>query len=311
MGQPVRALLLALVATGIVTACTNGADPITASDDLVAAADEACPAQLPHTGEPTGKPLDREGFGCFGACGPSCNAECTAEDVTVTRTLAPAADGTPRCQTCTYKLTSCKSHAFCRWHDDCYRQCDLRWDAQSAAAPPTSPWNPCYLTCDNVVAHSSLVCGADWSQLGADVPSVSDACWDGSLSAFSSLTAQHVSATQCGPTRDARPRPFASSHAAWASTATPPGAPPEGYSCTFDTDCPDRNQRCDIFAGSIWSVNGPGLCVERHPSPGIDVTPMLPPGTWKQGEALAAGEACAVGWECRSGVCESGACKAR
>lgn len=302
-----RTLLLAVVTTSLVAACASTADDPTSVEPLNAVAED-CPAQLPNTTEPTGAAIDREQFGCFGACGPSCKAACVEDDVTITRTLSPAADGTPRCQTCTYHLKSCKSHEFCRWHDDCYRQCDLRWDAASASAPANVPWNPCYRSCDNPVAHADLLCAANWSQVGADTPSVSDACWDGSFVAYSNLTAQHVDTTMCAATKDSRPRPFASDQALYAGTATPPATLPEGYSCTFSTDCPDRNQRCDIFAGSIWGINGPGLCVDIVPSPKVDVKQLLPAGTWTKGQVLAAGTACSLGYQCKSGTCANGTC---
>lgn len=301
-------VLIAVGLAGVLVACGSTMDTPVTSADLITTSDD-CPAQLPHTGEPTGAAIDREQFGCYGACGASCNAPCVEDDVTVTHDLAPAADGTPRCQTCTYHLKTCKSHSFCRWHDDCYRQCDLRWDAQSASAPANPPWNPCYLSCDNVVAHSSLLCGADWSQvLAGSNPSIADVCWDGSIVAFSNLTAQNTATAACGETRDARPRPWAPDEGLWSSAATPPPTLPEGYSCSKDTDCPDRNQRCDIRAGTIWGINGPGLCVNTTPSPAVDVAPLAPPGLWQKNAELAVGSACTLGYECKSGACVNGLC---
>ena len=304
----VPARSLGFLAAVLVVACTTTTETSTSIDPLNASADDACPAQPPGTGEPTGKEIERDLFGCYGACGPSCKAACVDDAVTITRTLAPAADGTPRCQTCSYKLTSCKSHEMCRWHDDCYRQCDLRWEAEHTEPAASPPWNPCYLTCDNPVAKASLLCGADWTQIGKSTPSIADACWDGSFVAFTTLTAQHVDATACAPTRDARPRPWSPNAGAWSGTAKPGATLPKEYSCSRDTDCPDRNQRCDPRAGSIWGINGPGLCVDRVPSPGVDVTPLRPPGTFTNDDGAPEGAPCSLGFACRSGVCEAGVC---
>lgn len=261
-----------------------------------------CPANAPGTGDIAGASITREGFGCFGGCGPSCKAECL--DDTLTISLAAALG----CTQCTYKVTTCKSHEFCRWHDDCYRQCDLRWAASHAEAPKTPPSNPCYLNCDNPVVHASTLCGADWSQLFSSSGSVRDACWDGSLVVLTTLTSSQHSSSTCGAD-DVRARPWAPDTGAWGDAAPVPKTLPHGYSCTDDTDCPDRNQRCDPKAGDYPGVNGWGRCIDVTPSRGLDVTPLPAAGTRVVGQSADGGVPCDFGYDCRSGHCEHSRCR--
>jgi hypothetical protein len=259
-----------------------------------------CPAQLRDTGEPTGAAIDRDGFGCYGACGPSCKAECLDDTVTVS---LPAGDG---CATCTYQLKACKSHALCRWHDDCYRQCDLRWDALHAEAPASPPSNPCYLNCDRPVLDASALCGEDWAQLLTSTPSVRDACWDGSFVLFSTLTHEVQSTGACSVASDLRARPWAPDVGAWNDYANPPTTLPHGYSCSADTDCPDRNQVCDPDAGDYPGVNGWGRCVDAAPD--ADVTRLPPTALFTVDGGADGGAPCDLGYQCHSGRCLGGAC---
>src|SRR4051812_40210214 len=61
-------------------------------------------------------PQGPTGFACYGACGASCDCVDKAESRAVT------------CQNgekCSWPVTTCKTHSFCRWHDSCYRACDF------------------------------------------------------------------------------------------------------------------------------------------------------------------------------------------
>ncbi len=263
-----------------------------------------CPATLQGTGELGGATLTREGFGCYGGCGPSCKAECLEDAIT---TALPNGLG---CTRCTYKVTTCKSHALCRWHDDCYRQCDLRWAESHSEAPETPPSNPCYLSCDNPVVHASKRCGADWSQLlASSAPSVRDACWDGSIVIFTTLVAaKHATSAGDCADEDHRPRPWAPNTGAWGDFASRPSTLPRGYSCTDDTDCPDRNQRCDPKAGNYPGLNGWGRCVDLSPSPGVEVREWPAPGTRSVTFGLDAGAGCLFGYDCAGGRCTDQRC---
>ncbi len=260
-----------------------------------------CPTRLPRTGDHDGAAITREGFGCFGGCGPSCKAECLESAVTVN-----FASSSGECVRCTYRVTACKSHEFCRWHDDCYRQCDLRWAAVHAEAPASPPSNPCYLTCDNVVVHASALCGADWSQLATNDPVVHDSCWDGSMTVFTQLVQAERDRATCA-NDDRTPRPWAPNFGAWASSETAPATLPLGYSCTNDTDCPDRNQRCDPHAGDYPGVNGWGRCVAAA-APAVDVTPLEATGTQLAHGAAPDGNPCWFGYDCASGHCRQLQC---
>ncbi len=259
-----------------------------------------CPANLPGTGDVAGASITREGFGCFGGCGPSCKAECLTQTVTL---ALSAGSG---CTSCTYDVTVCKSHELCRWHDDCYRQCDLRWAVDHAEEPASPPSNPCYLNCDNPVVKASTLCGADWSQLLASSPSVKDTCWDGSIVAFTTLAGSRFLETpeQCVIT-DERTRPWAPNTGAWSGSATTPTTLPHGYSCTNNSDCPDRNQYCNPDEGDYPGVNGWGRCLDTMPSPMLNVTPMSALGTRLVGPGAAIGAACSFGYDCASGRCQA------
>lgn len=231
-----------------------------------------CPDRLPDTGDPLGTAIERDAFGCYGACGPSCKADCVDSVVSLWRS-----DGNT-CVRCDYRVKECKSHAFCRWHDDCYRQCDLRWEKDHKEAPATPPSNPCYRTCDNPVVKATPSCAVDWTQIGVGPPSVRDACWDGSWVTFSELATTSVSesAATCGDDASVRPAPWDPRTAKWSSDKAPPATLPQGYSCTHDTDCPDRNEICDPHAGDYPGVNGTGRCEDA--GLGVDVAPRVPEG---------------------------------
>ena len=263
-----------------------------------------CPLTLPGTGDLTGAALTREGFGCYGGCGPSCKAECLERSVTIS---LPMATG---CTQCSYKVTSCKSHELCRWHDDCYRQCDLRWAKSRAEAPPSPPSNPCYLSCDTVVVHESPFCGADWSQLTAGpAPSVRDVCWDGSIVVFTTLISSQRVQTQCRTDEELSSRPWAPQAGGWSGAERGPATLPQGYSCGDDVDCPDQNQRCDPSVGDYPGLNGWGRCVGQMPASAIDVAALKAEGTRLLGSTKGPDAGCWFGYECASGRCQSQRCR--
>jgi hypothetical protein len=107
------------------------------------------PGTLPMYVEDPVLPDDGEtpvGFGCFGACGASC--ECVGrQDGEATTTLD---DG----RVCTWQTTSCSTHEFCRWHDGCYRACDYQYPGTVNDTSWSRTW--CYRTCD-----ASCVTGRD------------------------------------------------------------------------------------------------------------------------------------------------------
>ena len=263
----------------------------------------SCPANLPGTGDTPGTLLTREGFACFGGCGPSCKAECLESTITI---AVPEREG---CTRCTYRVTTCKSHELCRWHDDCYRQCDLRWALVHPEAPLRPPTNPCYLNCDNPVVQASTRCGADWSQLFTASPSVRDTCWDGSIVVLSTWAGAEASSS-C-ETLDERTRPWAPNVGKWASDATTPLGLPRGYSCTHDTDCPDPNQRCDDDEGDYPGLNGWGRCVDLPVAPQRDVTPLPAAGTRLGPLGSTEGTPCWFGYDCASGRCQNHQCRAK
>lgn len=282
-------------------AATNDAAP---TDDASApdAATSPCPARLPATGDPLGTAIERDAFGCYGACGPSCKAECVDSVVSVRWPH----DGA--CVRCDYRVKECKSHAFCRWHDDCYRQCDLRWEVEHTESPASPPSNPCYRTCDNPVLKAAPSCAVDWTQIGVGGPSVRDACWDGSWVTFSELEGSSPEPlAACTDESPAHTAPWDTSHAAWSSDESLPATLPRGYSCTIDTDCPDRNETCDPDAGDYPGVNGWGRCTDSHL--GVDVTPLVPEGLVIPDAGAVSGAPCAFDDMCASGHCSHGVCK--
>jgi hypothetical protein len=268
----------------------------------------ACPIRLARSGEPTGVAIDPDLFGCDGACGPSCKADC--EDSTYTTwTTVTGADGGTLCMQCSYALKECKSHAFCRWHDDCYRQCDLHWYETTDAGPADVPLNACYRNCDNPVAKATTLCAVDWTQIGINGPYVRDACWDGSWTVYSTLSgAATFTEGSCSQPHSDHAKPFASSSAKWNSSATPPKTLPEGYSCSKDTDCPDRNQYCQPDAGTFYGINGWGLCEDTKPSPGIDVSQLMPDGLSVPDGGADLDASCGLDYQCASGSCRGGVC---
>ena len=299
--------------TGITHVADAGALEVDAGDTGWSVQDAgpppfSCPPRLPHSDDPLGTAIERDAFGCFGACGPSCKAECL-DSFFSTWTDLGASDGGVQCARCDYVVKECKSHAFCRWHDDCYRQCDLRWDAVQAAAPATPPDNPCYRNCDNPVVSAVPLCAVDWTQIGVDGPYVRDACWDGTWVVFSTLAAgPAVEAGACAQDHSSHAVPWDSTTAAWDSTDTPPATLPEGYSCTVDTDCPDRNQDCAPDAGDYDGVNGWGRCENIVPFPDVEVAPLIPEGLQIPDAGLQEGAPCGLDYQCAEGHCAHGSC---
>lgn len=103
-----------------------------------------CPPTMPDT-EPFSIPdavstaAGQEGeFQCFGACGASCNcAGRTVSEVTVQVGFL----------WCTYEVTTCNTHSFCRWHDTCYKNCDEMFPGVVGDASAQDRTN-CYRACD-------------------------------------------------------------------------------------------------------------------------------------------------------------------
>jgi hypothetical protein len=268
----------------------------------------SCPLQLRFTSEPTGQGIDPTGFGCFGGCGPSCMAECQESSISRSRDVVTDT-GVTACVTCRYQLLECKSHAFCRWHDDCYLQCDLRWADQRGGAPPDIPLNGCYRSCDVPALQDARGCAVDWAQVADPSVTMDDACWDGSYVPFTRLTVGPVvTEGSCPPADEGHARPWDPLVAGWDDARRPPGTLPRGASCTEDTDCPDRNQHCDRGRPDLPRLNGPGTCVDTFPSPRVNVAPLVPPGLVVPDRKKGAGEGCALDDQCQSGRCLRGVC---
>lgn len=85
---------------------------------------------LPSGNEPAG-------FGCFGACGKSC--DCVGAK---TGSITTCKQG----RMCSWKTLQCKTHSFCQWHDGCYHRCDEQFPGQ---VDDGSVWRfMCYRSCD-------------------------------------------------------------------------------------------------------------------------------------------------------------------
>lgn len=266
----------------------------------------SCPLQAPGTSEPTGDAIDSTGFGCFGACGPSCMAECDNRLLHTARDVVDPA-GNPRCVRCSYQLLECRSHAYCRWHDDCYRQCDLRWSSTREGDPPGIPFNACYRACDGPALHGGRTCAVDWAQVTDPSVQLRDDCWDGSSVAFTRLVdAPAVTDGPCPGDGDHPGAPWDPSTAAWHRPDAPPATLPHHSSCEEDTDCPDRNQRCDTGSAHLPGTGGRGKCVDARSS--VDVSPLVPPGLLGPGLLREDGAACALDHQCAGGVCRRGWC---
>ena len=77
------------------------------------------------------------GFGCFKACGPSCN--CIDRVDSRTTTLFEG-------KTCEWRLIQCGTHPFCDWHDVCYNSCDFQFPGQ--VSDRSFGRYKCYRGCD-------------------------------------------------------------------------------------------------------------------------------------------------------------------
>ncbi|MGQ0507377.1 MAG: hypothetical protein ACT4TC_18885 [Myxococcaceae bacterium] len=203
-----------------------------------------CPAQLPGTDEGTGAPGDPD-FGCFGACGPSCNAVCTESTVEL-RLAGTDASGASTCTVCGYRVKTCKSHAFCRWHDDCYRQCDIAWRTNKPGEPvPSTGYNLCYFGCD---AKLITRCSPDWTNLSVvgSPGTLSPECWDGSVVRFSAALSTETSPGTCAESTSTRSCSWPADDAKWPVDAPPaPNALPQATPCWSTANCPDPNSTCD------------------------------------------------------------------
>lgn len=60
-------------------------------------------------------PKTPPGFGCFEACGPSCDCAGRKDGTRVTCEAG---------ERCTWQTIACLTHSFCVWHDGCYLSCD-------------------------------------------------------------------------------------------------------------------------------------------------------------------------------------------
>ena len=264
----------------------------------------SCPSEIPNTGELDGFGITRKGFGCYGACGPACETECEAPIEFVY-----SVQGTEQCARCTYTVLSCKSHEFCRWHDDCYRQCSRRWEALHEEDPPSAPNNACYRNCDLPVAETSYACGIDWAQLfEAEEPDIGPECWDGSFVVFSKLVEEELVDGICEGSSDNATRPFAGQAFTWDSSIDPPTELTQDESCGMDEHCPDRNQYCELDIAEPVGLNGPGRCWDLEPSPMIDVRPLEAVGTREASQISPIGALCLFGFDCWSGWCVDGVC---
>jgi hypothetical protein len=262
-----------------------------------------CPENIPDTGDLEGLHITRESFGCYGACGPACESECDEG-----REFVYEVQGDGQCSLCTYVVSACKSHDFCRWHDDCYRQCDHRWAALHEEEPENAPNNPCYRNCDLPVLTATVGCGADWAQLDAGEPQIDPECWDGSFVVYSKLLSSDVVAGACTASTESSPRPFFGQVDLWDDESVPPEAMPQGYSCSNDEDCPDRNQYCELDTTEPGGINGPGRCYDIEPSPGVDLSPLETAGLRSGTDWLPDGEPCVFGFDCQGGHCVDGNC---
>lgn len=291
----------------------GGCSPVYAPTPLLDAGSGPldCAATLPGSSEPTGAALDPWLFGCFGACGPSCRAECVSQRVE-RHQRATLEDGGVACVQCAYTLLTCKSHAACRWHDDCYRQCDARFAEEESGEPAYIPLNRCYSACDGPARDTGGLCSADWTQIGDSTPALSDRCWDGSVILFTRLDAPAaVQPGECPTEPPALPALSFSDGTARAQqgqVVTLPEGPTRGSSCLLDADCPDRNQVCTLRAfppGAVCADRPRGA--ERN----VDVTPLVPPGLHTPDNPRQTGLACVVDGQCASRRCAGGVCRAR
>lgn len=78
-----------------------------------------------------------EGFACFGGCGASCACVGRVDSETTTRENG---------MTCSWQLTTCKTHSFCRWHDSCYNKCDYQFPGR--VGDHSFGRSFCYRACD-------------------------------------------------------------------------------------------------------------------------------------------------------------------
>lgn len=82
-------------------------------------------------------PATPAGFGCFGACGASCDCADRVDD------RITLADGD---QVCDWQTIRCNTHDFCRWHDLCYQRCDEMFPGRDDDR--SSGRFYCYRSCD-------------------------------------------------------------------------------------------------------------------------------------------------------------------
>ena len=149
------------------------------------------------------------GFGCYGACGPSCNATCrdipNVEKVYRVKNAAGAIIS----RTCTYKRFECLSDLRCRKHDECYRKVDLDAFAKThdVTKPPSTLGTTAYRVCDlegpflseatkiarwfsvtdpsQLTAQERNLCFANYA-VGNVQTGIGD-CWDGSTTKYADL----------------------------------------------------------------------------------------------------------------------------
>lgn len=82
-------------------------------------------------------PAAPQGFGCFLSCGRSCECINRVNGKTTT---------TVEEFLCDWETVTCNTHPFCRWHDTCYRNCDITFPGKIDDGNFSR--SLCYLSCD-------------------------------------------------------------------------------------------------------------------------------------------------------------------
>ncbi len=95
------------------------------------------PLYVPDAVAPAAGSTVPAGFGCFGACGASCDCVHRADATRVTHESG---------HVCTWKTVTCETHSFCRWHDGCYQSCDSQFPGREDDGSWFRPL--CYRACD-------------------------------------------------------------------------------------------------------------------------------------------------------------------
>ena len=159
--------------------------------------------------------LDPYGFGCYGACGPSCKATCRDIPNVEKVYRVKNTEGAILTRICTYKRFECLSDLRCRKHDECYRQVDLKYyidHNKDLSSPPSTLGTTGYRLCDvkgpfldeaskiqrwfNVTDPSQLtpqernLCFANYI-VGNVQTGIGD-CWDGTTTKYADLIGERT-----------------------------------------------------------------------------------------------------------------------